>query len=228
MDEALDEALAKKNLKALSRALESKPSLTELDSDGKSALHRAVTFKSLECAEALLAAGASLDVPDEDGNTPLYALLKSKTGSMSALEQTNARWLIEKGASLDVPGEYGQTALHHAADSAPLALLELLLDGGAKSVKDEGGNTPLYRCLSTHFTDQKVWTLLLAHGCSVTDVNEAGETPLHEAVTDHNPAAVKFLLAKKADPAAKNGAGETPLQLAIRYKNQKIAALFAS
>ncbi len=225
MDAEVEAALEKKNARALAKALEGKPDLTALDDDGRSALHRAVLLKKLDLAELLLAAGAPIDVKDEMGNTPLYVLLSSKNGSMNDVETANATWLIDRGASLNVPGDAGFTALHFAAPSAKVPFLEMLVARGAKITRDETEATPLHRCVDTDHKDDKVWAFLLARGCSVKDVNDEGWTILHEAVTNHNPAAVKYFLGKGVDRDAKDRKGKTALDYAVKYKNAKIIAL---
>ena len=224
MDAALLAALEKKNLKALQKALESKPDLTALDRDGKTALHRVMEGKKLELAEALLAAGMPIDAKDDDGNTALHVLLKSKSGVMKPQEIANATWLVERGASLEVTGDYEYDALHFAARGAPAEVVGALLSKGAKVRRDKGGNTPLFSTMSTFCKDTATWELLLGAGCSVSDVNARGETILHRAVICHNPFAVKWFLGKGADKDVKDAEGKTARDYAVEYKNGKVLA----
>lgn len=222
MDAAIKAALEKKSLPALKKALEAKPDLTARDSSGLTALHHAVKLKKLEFAEALLAAGCPIDVKDEDENTPLYLLLKSKSGDLNAQEEANAKWLVEKGANLNVPGNYGFTALHFAARSAGAPLVKWLLAKGAKVTRDEGQGTPLHQSINTHAKDTAMWELFFANGCTVADVNASQQTLLHRAAICHNPTAAKWFKAKGVDATAKDKQGFTALDYAEQYKNEKV------
>jgi ankyrin repeat protein len=226
MDAQLEAALDANKLSALTKALASKPDLTALDKDGNAALHRVMRLKKMDLAEALLAAGSPIDVPNDDGNSPLYVLLKSKSGVMSDTEKTNARWLMDRGARLDFVGDYQQTALHFAAANSDVAFVSELVERGAKVTRDKGGSTPLFGCFSVHDKKENpLWPYLLDHGCAITDVDGRGRTLLHEAVTCHSVAGVKFLLGRDVDQTAKDGDGRTALECAKEYGNAKIAAL---
>jgi uncharacterized protein len=227
MNKALAAALEKKSLPALKKALEDKPDLTALDSSGASALHLAMKLKKQELAEALLAAGAPIDVKDTKGNTPLFMLLESKSGALNAQEEANAKWLVEKGAALNVAGDYGFTALHFAARSSGAALVKWLLDKGAKVVRDEGGGTPLHRSINSHAKDTAMWELFLANGCSAKDVDDEQQTLLHASVTRHNLTAAKWFRAKGVDVTAKDKDGHTALDLAKEYTNEKLIKLLS-
>jgi ankyrin repeat protein len=227
MNEDLASALEKKSLSALKKALATKPDLSALNSSGLSALHLAVKGKKLDLAEALLAAGADINVKDEDSNTPLYALLKSKSGALNPTEEANAKWLVEKGADLNVPGDYGFTALHFAARSSGAPLVKWLIEKGAKVLRDKGDATPLHQSLNTHSKDTEMWELFLANGCSVKDVNASKETLLHRAVVSHNPTAAKWFLAKGVDAAAKDKDGLTALDYAKKYNSEKLIKILS-
>jgi len=227
MDAQLQAALAAKKLPALEKALAANPDLTALDGDGNAALHAVIRLKKLDLAEALLAAGSPIDVVNDDGNSPLYVLLKSKSGVMNDIEKTNARWLIERGANLNLVGDYGASALHFAARNSDVAFVTELVELGAKVSRDKGGNTPLFRCFSVHNKkEDPVWAYLLGHGCAIEDVNASKRTVLHEAVSCHSVAGVKFLLARGIDKTVQDEGGKTALDYANQF-NPKIATLLS-
>jgi ankyrin repeat protein len=122
---------------------------------------------------------------------------------------------VEKGAALNVPGDYGFTSLHFAAHSSGAALVQWLLDQGAKVVRDEGGGTPLHRSINSHAKDTTMWEFFLANGCSVKDVDDDLQTLLHASVARHNLTAAKWsgeerirsLRARRRLPTAQPGAG---------------------
>ena len=194
------------------------------DEDPGTALHRAVTRNDLARAEALLEEGAAIDGLDDDGNTPLYALLKGEPVDARGL--AHATWLVERGAGLNVRGASGRTALHWAAKSAPLAFTRMLVDKGAKVSRDHSEETPLFVCLATWFKDEEVWSFLIEQGCALTDVNDRRQTALHAAVENHNAAAVTFLLKRGADRTAKDAHGKTAVGDALQFA-KKLVPLFS-
>lgn len=229
MDDALRTALAAKKLPALAKVLATRPDLTALDRAGDAALHLVIRNTKLDLAQALVDAGSPVDVPNDDGDSPLYVLLKSKRGVMNDTEKANARWLLDRGARLDFVGSFQQTALHYAARSADVAFVGELVERGAKVTRDKRGATPLTRCFSVHnkTKDNPMWAFLLEHGCAIDDVDNDKTTLLHTAVTCHDVAGTKFLLARGIDRTARDSQGKTALDLAIEYRNTAIQALLA-
>jgi ankyrin repeat protein len=191
-----------------------------------SPLHRAVVRPKLDFAQALVDGGATIDVRDYEGHTPLMMLCKSSSGVMSKTEIENAKWLVARGADINAVNENGETPLMFAAGSGR-EMTEFLLGKGAKVTSNTWQMTPLYYCLSTNDKDKALWDLLIAAGCDVNHDGERG-TPLREAQSCWNPTAVAYLLAKGAKQDVKDDRGETPLESAIRLKQDKIIKLLES
>ncbi|KAF5560714.1 ankyrin protein [Fusarium napiforme] len=126
----------------------------------------------------------------------------------------------------------GNTPLHYAASSLSrhnklyIPVLELLCDrGGDASVRNNNGETPLHALFrlrgdGTTFTDQDpvdtaAISVMLAHGASTTDTDNAGNTPLHLAASNlHWSEAVMYLIERGADPSQENLNRETALHRA--------------
>ena len=83
-----------------------------------------------DAVRALLASGERADA-NEDGETPLMRVCGSDADD--ACKIAVARMLLEAGASPRETDRNGTTALHLAAQHGPLALVELLIRGGALS-----------------------------------------------------------------------------------------------
>src|SRR5207244_1940763 len=71
----------------------------------------------------------------------------------------------------------------------------------------------------------EVARLLLDRGARVEARDNAGNTPLHEAVYEGREDVVRLLMARKADPDAANKVGATPLYLAAWTGRARLAAL---
>ena len=193
------------------------------------ALFAAVEKRSLKAIQAAIDKGAAIDAanPEDDGNTALLSMCKSKSGAMSKTEAAIAMWLIERGADVTKADEGGVTPLHRAAASGNLDVVNALVAKGAKVSRTKLDYTPLHYCLSTHDKDVALWDRLLELGCGLEDRTKWGDTALLRAVSSHTPNAVKYLLAKGADREAKDAKGKTPLANAVEYKNEKIQKLLA-
>jgi ankyrin repeat protein len=193
------------------------------------ALFAAVEKRSLKAIQAAIDKGADIDAanPDDDGNTALCAMCKSKSGAMSKTEATIAMWLVERGADVMKANDDGETPLHLVAGSGNLDVLNALVAKGAKVTRTKIDYTPLHYCLSTHDKNVALWDRLLELGCGLEDKNKWGDTALLAAVSSHNPTAVKYLLAKGANRDVVDANGRTPLDSAVEYKNEKIQKLLA-
>jgi hypothetical protein len=95
-------------------------------SHGGAPLHIAARKGHVAVIEALLAAGAAVDMQDKDGASPLY--IGAREGQAAAVEA-----LLAGGAAknLQMNGAGGQAPLHAAAINGHLAALEALLAAGA-------------------------------------------------------------------------------------------------
>lgn len=222
MHDELTRALEKRSLKALLKVIEG----GELDrtNDLGVALHHAISMRNHDFAQALLAAGADIDITfGQTGYSPLYTLIDSRSGVMNATELANAEWLIAQGADVNLKTHRGMNSLHLAAATAPLEFVKLLMKKGAKVIRDKQGETPLFRGVSTNDKSDDVWAFFLANGCSVDDVNKEKQTILHLARENANTSALKFFLRQGADPSKRDANGEVAIDLSqpgSKWSNQ--------
>lgn len=155
------------------------------------------------------------------------------------------RLLLSLGASANEPAQNdGFTPLHLAVQERRIEAIKILIEAGADlEAKDHNGKTPLawgpfgYRKLEKHvyeslgkphdttFVDPGEAigiNLLLDAGAKIGSTDNAGDTPLHEAVRIGSVRAIEALLLRGAKTNVKNRAGETPLSLAKTRKDPDI------
>ena len=126
-----------------------------------------------------------------EGATPLMrAAKKSDVGIM--------RPLLEKGADPKLKSWNQSDALMFAAG----------LSGGGRFASFEEKQ-------ATEAEQVEAVKLCLDHGAEINATNDAGQTPLHFAVTTREDSLVKFLLEQGAKVDAKDRQGRTPLDLAM-------------
>ena len=92
---------------------------------------------TVSLVEAIVTAGASVNVTDGDGNTPLHWASKRGDNGIVA-------FLLENGADPSVAGDGGTTPLHWACSHGHGATAELLVEAGGANLAavDETGATP--------------------------------------------------------------------------------------
>lgn len=114
---------------------------TSVPSGSASPLYLAAVHGHLDIIQALVSAGADVDIKNAEGWTPLhYAAHYAAPGMVQTL--------LNAGADPNVQGPDDSTALHwamrHRNPQDAAAILEALLDDGADpTVKDNKGRTPL-------------------------------------------------------------------------------------
>jgi ankyrin repeat protein len=167
--------------------------------DGPALLQAAQNGRE-DIVSVLLEAGASPDVIDGTGKTPL--ILAARSGHAGVV-----RRLLEAGARLDlVEREVGADALLAASLGTSVQVLEMLLDAGmAPDVRSEDAFTAL--SFAAGAGDLEMVRLLLARGASVDLANASGETPLLRAAAQGHTEMVKVLLGAGAavDHAQRDG-----------------------
>jgi ankyrin repeat protein len=192
-----------------------------LRDEGASALHLAARGGHAEVVHALIGAGASLDVADGQGDTPLvHAVRRAHEDCAAALRQAGASEEGSASASL-VAAVRGGEFRHTRA---------LLGEGGDANALDrdaEGGEQPLLH-LAVRAGDRVLLKLLLASGADVdgearSEQFQGGRTALHWAAEAGDCELIEPLLHAGADPNRRDGrsfvveiSGQTPLLIATR------------
>jgi ankyrin repeat protein len=173
---------------------------------GMTAMLFAVREGCLECVHALFEHGATVDLPDPEGVTPLISSLFNAHFDV-------AKYLIDKGANVDRWDWWGRSPLYLAVDyntlphggrpdqpslddTLPIEIVRILLDKGANpnpqlklaipyraTGNDRGldgmlgiGSTPLLRAAKAQ--DAASIKLLLDHGAIIDLPNSQGMVPI--------------------------------------------------
>ncbi len=250
---------ARQNAPAAVRALAAAGAgLDATDPDGTTALTLAVINAHYDLAATLLDLGANPNVGDSTGMTPLYAVVDMHTldetpgrpapapsGAVTAADLVSR--LLKHGANPNarLTGPIlervhnnpdgalgaGATPLMRAARKGDVALMRVLLEGGADpSARTARGVTPLLyasgfgglgrfgeydltRATDDEFAD--AIRTLVARGASAGEADETGQTALHVAAAQRGEAVVRALLAAGARADATDAEGRTPLDVAM-------------
>jgi ankyrin repeat protein len=133
-------------------------------------------------------------VTDAQGQTPL--MIAAAFGSFETV-----RLLADAGAAINTTSNAGLTALHLTASD--VRKVRLLLDRGASvDVSSKLGRTPLLVAASTQGATAVV-KVLLTKGANVNHADTAGVTPLIAAASVDDPATVRLLIDRGANPSAR-------------------------
>ena len=180
---------------------------------------------SAPIVEALLKAGAKPDVTRDTGETALMTAARTgnaavvklllafganpnangtrtrQTALMLAIAEGHAevvRTLVEAGADVNARTSGGFTPLLFAARHGDRAAAAILLDAGAR-IDDPAtdGSTPLVIAIASGREETALF--LLERGAAL-DVEKAGYTPLHAAVSKNALKVTQALLARGAKP----------------------------
>jgi ankyrin repeat protein len=172
--------------------------------DGMTPLHHAAAWGGQAAvAQLLLDRGVDVNAPDDYGWTPLdYAIDRGKKEMVDFLQSKGGR-----RTTTDFPDQPSKTARFFAAvQFGDADLVKRLLDDTPELAKTRGptGETPLHHAAATGSIP--IIDLLLADRADVNaqETNKYGGPPLHWAAQHDQPAAVKHLLAKGADPKTLN------------------------
>ena len=167
---------------------------------------------------ALVAAGADINSPNNEGKTPLHSVIGKPSNS-----ERNIKALVDAGANVNAKDLNGDTPLHLAAKikrkKKQLKQITLLLEAGADAMaKNEKGNTPLHLAsfnAGRPKNDTKTIAALLGSGSNLLGKNSSGYTPLHLSTRHCQLSATKALLKAGADPLIQSNNGDTALHILI-------------
>ena len=142
---------------------------------GWKALQRAAQDGDLPLAQALVAAGADFDQPNDLGSSPL-------TNAVLRSHEDVVAFLLERGADANRRSANGIPLLHEAAAKGDTGIARLLIQHGARmDAADILGRTALHYAAGEGRLE--VAQVLLAHGAGAAAMDFHMQTPLDVAET---------------------------------------------
>jgi ankyrin repeat protein len=229
---------------------------------GMTLLHAAAACpseaKSLECVQLLLDRGATVNVLDSLGLTPLHEAARAGHLPVVALllangADPNLRELVSSEDTVDVDytAPIGLTPLHLAAFSAHsrsgIELVQRLLEAGASAeLPDDLGNTALHAAVSKKRLDDQnktesieslnyqeavvdfVVKAILDKGVSINAAIISGATALHLAASNGWGSAVMTLLEAGADPRIADKNGLLPEHYAAKSLERELETMLVA
>jgi serine/threonine-protein phosphatase 6 regulatory ankyrin repeat subunit B len=195
------------------------------DDSLRSAVTSAVTFGDAQFLELIYEKG-KLDQPDwRYGNTVLHGA--ARRGDLAVV-----KWLLNQSVGVDAPGYDRRTPLMLAVYGCNDAVVEHLLQHGARiDAQDVYHATALHWALS-HRTDRSleypefvgvesglivnsnIVKMLVEAGADLEAKNAMDETPLTRAAINGSESAVRMLLEKGANVESRDKSGFVPVLLA--------------
>ena len=207
---------------------------------GSRDIYTAAKFGDLRRIQQCLAAGTDINVPDQEGKTPLsYAVEK---GQLSVVEL-----LLAHGADVNLQDNQGAAPIRWAALSKDQKIVAHLLDSGAQIDLPTAaflGNMTFFEDYFAQGGDVNTWQgssllktvllysrnhlsivkLLIAFGADVNAYNDDDDwgSPLHLAAQCSPKDVVELLLRSGANLEARDKNGETPLHKAVDCGRRQI------
>jgi ankyrin repeat protein len=177
----------------------------------------------LVVTRVLVEAGASLELADADGVTPLLSAILNASivaarDALGPLEHLAvARYLVERGANVSASDWYGETPLWAAIDVRNLDVNGPQEENGI----DRGAALELIELLLARGADPNVRTReypperrFLTPLGSLSWVDFTGQTPFLRAALAGDVTVMRLLIERGADPTTPTLAGTTPLMAA--------------
>ena len=222
------------------RAEIGKGNLSKTLANGWTALHSALLGGNYEAVETLLAAGADVNRPANDGWTPLHMAAGTFVGNIDHENKgvTRSKYdlfrlIMDKKPDLNARTRDGWTPLHatvanaHSAWRQPEShsldrIRDLLRAGSQLEATDQNGRTPLHWAAwqgYSRFTDalnvsDAVVQVLVDAKANLNAVDITGRTPLHYAAEMGYDPIVAALVRAGASQTVHDKADKTPVQLA--------------
>ena len=204
--------------------------INQRDGTGMSPLIRAARFGSHRVVSLLLAAGASVDVEDQNGyNVLLYALFADDPENISTLIRGGFK--IEQRVTVKTDGKRSRLnpLIYAVKEQAPQENIRTLLDWVDE--RDLNGRDAEQKTALHYAIGQKNYSLvplLLRKGADPNIVNPDNDTPLVMAVRAQDMQMLRILLEAGADVRKPGNKFQTPFQVATSLSNAAMLDLLRS
>ena len=189
-----------------------------LFSGHRSAIMECIEKKNIEMFTYFVNLGVDINMPDEDGKTPLHEAVCWDRMDM-------VKVLIENGALRNVKDRYHRVPFHYAVMHNQIEMVKYLIDEENINLSDRQLN-PLHIAVKEKYVNMVKF--LVSNNADVNASNNLGNTPLHMAVKVKHFDIVKFLISNNANINAINKIGDTPLHIAVKEKDYDIVKLLVS
>ena len=198
-------------------------------------LHAAALRGRLEMATLLIDAGADVSALDENRQTPLHLVTRTRPpdypGDFDAPAPGDyvetAKLLISCGAAVNARDRFGQTPLVGTARYVDVEMAAMLVDHGAEvNARDAQGQLPLDHLGSFDGDACEAFVkLMIRHGATFerTYPYPGEHTLFHEAAARGWTEVVSLLVARKSPLDVRNSGDQTPLHLAVYNGHEQTA-----
>jgi ankyrin repeat protein len=200
-------------LEVVRRLLEVRADVNGSTAGGATALHRAAYHDHLAVAEALVAAGANLEMKDHSfGSTPLHAAAVGRAASV-------AEFLVASGADWRSQNKAGRTPLDLAEEQASIDVIAVLKNVEREDQERQAQHKKLCLAMMVAVKQAKPEDVsrLLQDGADANWQPVRGRTAIVEAAERNHVAVMEVLVAAKADLDRADVTGCTALMVAANY-----------
>jgi ankyrin repeat protein len=169
--------------------------------------------KSYNISQALINAGANLNIQDMYGDFPLLNVVESQRTDLVKL-------YLSAGANVDLVNRNGMTPLHIAAANLhdEIEILNLLLNKNhALNVVNIYGDTALH--IATSLKNSNIVTTLLTHNPNVNIVNNQSLTPLLVSAIYEDLNSTSSLMNRNVDINVKDNYGNSVADFICKNQN---------
>lgn len=215
------------NLAAVQAIVQRGSDINEASNKGKRPLMFAASEGKVEVARWLIEQGADVNAADNYGTTALIV-------AATAGHHDVVKLLLDSGANAQVRDETGGAPLVNAVYFGHTETVQLLLENLAqpktaqtKSLALDVRDGEELLMLAAGLGHVDIVRLMIESGINANGRGLKQRTPLMAAAAFDRPEVVKALLAKGADPAARDEDGNTALAVARDKGNDKVVALLA-
>ena len=197
------------------RSLPNSPSIKQANREGLTPLMAAVQTSRIDTIDALIEAGADLEVTDYRGSTALH------TAAADADKLVIHR-LIKAGSNMEAVTSNGFTPLIVAATRGRLETFQALVELGAKTSFENPNQSNLYHFAANGGNIQIVKLVPKLSPHSDIDAVAGGFTPLMIAADNRDIESFNALLDLGANPMIEGARGSRAIHIAAQAGDQKV------